>query len=308
MPTDPMHSVIYPDLSVVAAKEDIDLCSPLLREIINFASNAYQRCSDSTTDDLDVHIAPLLLYLHLIEMADAVDALIRQSICSPAEILLRSMFEAILSLEYILETDYELRALSWVAFYARHQVEISEQVDPATSTGSKFEEVLDQDNLVASEDFAALKPMADMKRDILQRLLNKEHFSPILEWLEHPSHRKIRNWYSLFDGPATLRDLARRMGRHAQYLVLYRGWSQVSHALDISRFLNRAGSQDPTVQLIRDPRGIKTVAGFAATFVLTGTRLVLGKFRPGEDYSAWYRREVMEDYHRIWDRDSQAMP
>ena len=43
-----------------------------------------------------------------------------------------------------------------------------------------------------------------------------------------------------------------------------------------------------------DPSQVQDVAIYASEFMLNATRLILGKFRPGEDLSRWYKREVLE--------------
>jgi hypothetical protein len=48
------------------------------------------------------------------------------------------------------------------------------------------------------------------------------------------------------------------------------------------------------MERLREPSTIAGVASLAASFMLNGTRPVLGRFRPGEDVSRWYKREVRE--------------
>jgi hypothetical protein len=79
-------------------------------------------------------------------------------------------------------------------------------------------------------------------------------------------------------------------------MVLYKQWSSISHAHDLSRFLAQSPDGDPGFKALRDPSTIRVVTSHAAKFILRTTRLVLGKFRPGEDFSQWYAREVRERY------------
>jgi len=295
-----LDQVLYRELSIAAGRKDIELASPLLIEVINFTTNAFQRCADSSTSEENVDLPILMLYLHLVEMADGVEILIKQSAPTPGVLLLRSMFEAILSIEYILESDYVQRSLSWLTFYALHQLKISEEMDPETNAGREFFKAKQKDKLVHSIDFSEIKPMADFKREILQKLLSREQFKPIVEEVKRSKRKKIRTWYGLFDGPRNIRKLAKRLNREAEYLILYSGWSQVIHGIDISRFLQRMAARDPEDRLLRNPKDIKTIAGFAVSFLLTGTRLVIGKFRPTEDTSRWYRREVQQSFRDLW--------
>jgi hypothetical protein len=298
MPTKPLESLLYRELSIVAGKEEIDIASPLLMEVINFSTHVYQRCVDSSKADENVDLSILMLYLHLIEMADGIDILIQASCPAPAQVMLRSMFEALLSMEYILERDYVQRSLSWLAFYARYQLRISEELDVSTQVGQEFKRALNDDR-VTNLNFTELEEMAQKKSQNLKKLLSRDQFIPIVEEIKR-SKKYVRTWYGLFDGPRNLRQLARHLNREAQYIILYRGWSQITHAQDVSRYMQRMLSSDPAENVLRNPKDVKSVASFAVSFLLNGTRLILDKFRPGEDISNWYLSDVQEKFHLLW--------
>jgi hypothetical protein len=109
-PTEPAFKLLNRSQSIADAKPLIERASPLLREIVNYSTNVFMRCmhaGNSGSKDLPA----FTLYLHMIEMTDGIEVLMSQACCEPAVPLLRSSFEASMSLRYMLQEDYENRSL-----------------------------------------------------------------------------------------------------------------------------------------------------------------------------------------------------
>src|SRR4030042_254458 len=62
----------------------------------------------------------------------------RTSCVNPAVPLVRSSFEAVLAMEYILEADYRRRAFAWMVGYAHARLHSYERFDPSTTKGKGF--------------------------------------------------------------------------------------------------------------------------------------------------------------------------
>ncbi len=76
MPTKPLENLLDRNHSKFLAREIIDDCSPLLLEMINFATNVFGRCITTPGLKVNVDEAVLMLYLHIIEMTDGVEVLL----------------------------------------------------------------------------------------------------------------------------------------------------------------------------------------------------------------------------------------
>ncbi len=110
MPYDEFKPLLNREIRKAEAREIINIASPLLQEEINYATNAFQRCQESAKNVVpDEHVPVLASYHHVIGMIDGIEVLISQSCIVPAVPLLRSAFEALLAIDYILEKDYHLR-------------------------------------------------------------------------------------------------------------------------------------------------------------------------------------------------------
>lgn len=305
MPTDPLLKVLDRDFAKVAAKELIDLACPVLRETVNHGTNVFMRCQAEARDgEEDEHLPIFSSYLHVLEMTDGVDELLRESCINPAVPLVRSSFEAVLGMEYILEADYSRRAFAWMVGYVHSRLDSYERFDPSTRKGKGFAEAIANDKVLKQIDFP---PDVDPKRaaDNMRQLLAKpQYHAAEAEYQERKERikRGAPHWFSLFGGPANLRNLAIALGRGAEYEVLYRQWSSVAHGHDVSRFLaprDRAG--DASIYSLRHAKELPRIALYAAHHMVDATRILLGKFRPGErdSLARWYIQEVRTPLNKL---------
>lgn len=301
MPTEPLQSILYRDLSKAQARPVIEVASGVLQELVNFASNALVRCETSTKGQDNEDLVVLFLYRHIMEMTDGVEVLISQSSATPGIPLIRSSFEALISMEYIVEDDaeYVMRSLAWLVDYLHQRLDLYESLDPSTSRGQEFQRALSQDKTVSTIPVVAEDRVRQAVAN-LQDLLAKPQFAAIEK--DFTELKGQRAWYRLYGGPNDIRRLAHHVGRGAQYDFLYRQWCRVSHAHDFAPFFAKTLDGEAAIRGIRDPSDLKDVANFAATFMLGATRALIGKFRPGEDISTWYSREVRPGYVQLYTR------
>lgn len=147
---------------------------------MNFATNAFVRCLSYSEGGENVDLAPFSLHRHVMEMTDAVEVLLSNACPVPAIPILRSSFEAILSLEFIVEDEelYERRSLTWLVSYVRKRLALYEFLLSTSSRGQEFLELIEQDKTI--RDFP-LPPEEDVEAaiDNLRKLLAREQFEEI---------------------------------------------------------------------------------------------------------------------------------
>jgi hypothetical protein len=293
VPTEPFRKLLDRDLAKVTAKPIIDVASPLLIEVINHATMAYQRCHvsagrDSSTGATSEHFAPLMLYQHMIEMADGLESLISSSCSGPALLILRTMLEALLSLDYMLQEDYRKRSLSWLCSCIHKRIEAYELLDPTTDRGRELKKTLEKEGNSSVTGFSLSENVQGLQRVLVGDLaVIEDEYQR-----QKKSRRRTPHWYSLFDGPTDLRGLAVAVSRASFYDLLYRSWSSVMHATDASRFLSQTSDGAAAFQQIRYPENLKDYTWLAVNFVVISTGMMIQKFRPGENLSPWYNTEV----------------
>ena len=301
MPTKPFEPLLYREYAKVDAKELIDLASPLLQELVNNGTNVFMRCqAEAGEGEADEHVPVFTLYLHVLEMTDGIEVLISQSCANAAIPLVRSSFEATLAMEYIMESDYRQRAFAWMASNAHNRMRYYESVDPSTLRYKQLakellnDKVMPQINLPpAADPAAAVDDMRKLLAEPQYKRAEAEYQS------EKKRTRRTPQWFSLFGGSANLRDLAVTLGRGAEYEYLYRYWSSIAHGVDITRFLTPTDSGEPGIYPLRNARDLPQIALFASHYLLDATTLLIRKFRPGEDISRWYKREVRTRFLKL---------
>jgi hypothetical protein len=299
MSTDPLESIIYRDLAKANAQKLTEIADPLLTELVNFGSNAIVRCATSIHGKENEDLAVLSLYRHILEMTDGVQVLISQACAVPAIPLVRSSFEALISLDYIVESDqkYVARSLAWLVNYLNERVKTYEMLDPSTKRGKYFQRSIMSDINVSS---MPLPPQRELQKAAarLNSLLSSQQLKQINTEFHNLKGKKA--WYKLQGGPNNLRDLAHHVGRSALYDFIYRQWSRVTHAHDFGPFIRKDAKGQAVIRAIRSPEELKNVTNYSATICLAATRKLIGKFRPTENIKSWYERDVQPLYLQVF--------
>jgi hypothetical protein len=279
VPTEPIAALLDRDLSRVAASGLTAVTRPLLRELVNNGTNVYARCTASATGGENEDLAAPTLYLHMLQMTDAIDVLVYEGCAGGAIPNLRSSFEGLLGLTYVLEADYARRSLAWVAGFLLNKLADRARIDVTDPQSKPAQEMIGE----------TLKRVAPIVKGDIRRwegILDEPRMKPIADEV-----RRVKKWYAAFGGPASLKQLAKRLGMEAHYELLYRQWSSVAHAGELFRFLTRT-KEGYAINSLRDLTELKTVAHMAALYLVRATRLMIEKYRTGEDLKPWYLREV----------------
>jgi Family of unknown function (DUF5677) len=235
----------------------------------------------------------------LIEQIDGVEVLLSQSCVNSAVPILRSAFEAVLSLEYILSspTTYVERSLAWTCGYLHRRIQRHRDCDVTTPSGADRMKIL-------ATFFSTAAPLFDSSVPVqrLQSVLDRPQFAALeADFVQRKKQdKRVPDWFSLLGGPANRRELARKLEHEAEYLVLYSDWSDTVHGTNGATYIS-PGNQPNQLALIalRNPVELAQRAFLAATFMLRGTRLMLRHFRPTESLKEWYLREIQARYQRL---------
>ena len=94
------------DFSTREGKVLTDPASDMLVEVVNQGAAVFARCRGSAKGEVNEDVAPLYLYLHIVEMLDGVQVLVSQSCPLPAAPILRSVFEAMISIPITVRGDH----------------------------------------------------------------------------------------------------------------------------------------------------------------------------------------------------------
>jgi uncharacterized protein DUF5677 len=289
--------------SMMQAAATIGLATPVLAEVADYGALLFERLLLAKREDevKDQRLALVCPYLMLIEMLDGVEVLLSSAACIPARLPLRTAFEAMLTIDFMLETDTQRRALAWVLCDIHRRIRLYETHDPKTDAGREFQRDYENDALARGP-----QPTVDSGQPVakLRTMFALPQYVGIeSEFQRLRSARRGRppHWYNLFGGPRDLRGLAQRCNKAAQYGVLYRTWSGTAHADDLYRQIVRSKNPGLSLRVLRDPSELSTMAGLAISFFMDATRKLLEHYLPAElpAWRAWYVGRVQEPYSSL---------
>ena len=182
----------------------------------------------------DAYLVPILFLRNLIENIDAMGILIRQGASDPAKSLLRTVVENFFSLEYLLSEKEHERCMSFHIWNTYHQYKLYEKLDGTSVHAKQLDALFKKDELLKSASPLILETVDKMKANakVLLALPLYQEFAAELERTKLKLKKNNPHWYSLYDGPTTVENLANSSAFPALYEV-YRGLSNTVHGVDI---------------------------------------------------------------------------
>jgi hypothetical protein len=254
-------------------------------------------------DGFHYHGAVFVLARHVAEEVDAISVLLEKGCVDPCKAHLRSAFEADLGVRYILQRDSERRGIAYKVTEARDRLRANEKYDARTPAGQRLRDATKAD-LIGSQVLESLPEHDfDAENENLRAMLARPPFDLInSEW----DTGKHKQWYALFGGPRTIRDLAYRLNRGFWYEFLYSGWSDRIHA---GRALRNVGinSKEPdrkgnAIRPIRHPEGIHDVFNFSLGIAVMLAFLLGEKYLTGlgqEELRRFYNEDIRPVTSRV---------
>jgi len=210
--------------------------SSVLEELVNLASNVAVWCNEEIQDEkfTPVHLS----FRHIFELIDAISALVKYSCIDPCKILLRSVFESVLSIKYILEEDTEKRLKAFMTCLWHQEINNLRKINPDDDMHNQFLAKKRRDKFMRDVPLPEI-PKEEVIENIekLKDLLNSpEYIESETEYkrLKRASRRKPK-WYSMHEGPADIERLADHFELPLEYEFRYREWSGLIHGFDIIR-------------------------------------------------------------------------
>jgi hypothetical protein len=301
MPTKP-HPDIIPDYRNTPELVGIlSRYASLIDETVNFGSHVFTWVFE-TAKKGDHHIAALSFYRRSLELLDSLSALIKNSCISPSRVLLRSLFEVLLSLEYMTQNDLENRGRDYILCLKHEELDYLKKFLKDDPLHAVYINKYKKDNLLKN---AQIPEFPDIVKAIeaKARLIHSEFYSSSeASYQAIKLERKGRNpkwWFNLHNGPRDICDLAERMGRPAQYEVMYRNWARYAHG---------TGGMDEQVEIqqkdeigipqLRSPDGAEFIAFIALSYGLTIIQTVIRKYanEKMKGFSLWYKEEIQAGY------------
>lgn len=275
------------------AQEVLDKFGKHLDEFVNFGSHLIKWETDSARGG-DENLPPELLLRHFLELLDSISILVRNASIDPCKLILRGMLEASFGLEYILEKDTYDRAMCFLLCHTHKKIKTLKKFDQTSTYGKQYQKNLNSDKSYTEIDLSKLPQVKIQKaiknsESILRLPKYKSYQEEYLRTIRSGS--KNPNWFSLFNGPRSIKDLSDYLNRSGLYEILYRHWSGSIHATDIIDGIISSSSVG-TVDFvqIRYLKDAQSVVSHTMNLALTVFQLIINNRIPSKqsEYKAWY--------------------
>lgn len=270
-------------------KTELEKLSSSIDNAVDFGTHLLKWQADKMQSD-DQHLVPILFLRNILELADAISILIKNSSVDPAKPLLRSLLENSFGLEYLLEKDQKNRALSYNVWIAHKDLKFFEKFNDSSQVGKQFSGEIKKDQHV--KEIENNNPILELGKRNSEELLKLPLYEPIEQ--EYQRTNKIRKnpkWFTLFDGPNDIKQLAKHLKHNTIYEIVYRILSDSVHATDVmkSKLAPNKNGQTDIIQ-IRFPKDAQNITIHTLNFLLMNYIYFYQKELPDKqaDVSKWY--------------------
>jgi hypothetical protein len=239
--TQPIESILcrLPDEGV-ELEEKLTLYTEGLDEFVDFGTHILHW--EAKKDITEVSLPIISLLRRVLELTDAISTLLKSRVVDPCEILLRTLFETALGLEYILKTDTGHRALSYLYMGYAERLTYLKRHDPKDSNYKQY-----QKEYKHGKVFKDVPTINGLEKQI----------TFIQEWINRPEHKEVKDeynrikdtgakeWFSPFSDSYnqnekgenkllfSIKDLAKHLNKFDLYEILYKQWSKSVHGTDV---------------------------------------------------------------------------
>ena len=265
-----------------------DVCKRLagaVRESIDMLRGVMNQIEQSPVGQRRDVAVPLLLSFDFIEAIDGVALLAERGSAQNCNVLLRSAYELQLAIVYLTADPAESsrRALAYEWFHHKDQLRWAERVDPTTDYGKQLHAEMagaPHTDVLNFGNNAEVNIGAEVERR--KRILAADEYADVRAEYDRmkAAKTKVNEWYSLWDGPQNIRELAKRTTGLPIYEALYRSWSGVAHgSRAIGRFCPGEGGKT-MLQSVRSPTGLPKHCLLAVTLTNGVSLLLVDKLVP----------------------------
>ncbi|WP_421896877.1 DUF5677 domain-containing protein [Marinoscillum sp.] len=239
------------------------------------------------------HQLPAVLFLrNFLELIDSIAILIRNSSIDPCKSLLRTSLETFFYLDYLLDDEQERRAMCFLVWNAHRNIKLYKKLDGESELFKQLKSKYAKDKYLKNIDPFIYKEIVNPALENSESLLNLPSYQPInLEYLRTKNLRKNPNWYSLYDGPKDVEELATKSQFSILYEILYRSWSQAVHGTDIIQGkISKSNSGQGEILQIRFPAEAQSITQYCFNLSIPIFQKFIEKRIPEkiDEFKKWY--------------------
>lgn len=271
-------------------QELLNYFSEGLDEIVNFGTHILKWDSERKVTG-DYNLPATLFLRNFVEKVDAISVLTRQSQIDSAKTLLRTAIENFFYLEYILQKDTFKRSMSFLVCDTIGQISSLSRYNSKTAQGKQFLSKIRKDKLLSNFELPEKIDIEEFKKN-KNVLLNSEGYKETKkEYYNFKNkYKKTPNWYSLYNGPRKIEDLAESIGYSGMYETFYRLYSKSTHSNDILEGkIKQSKTGFPQIFQIRFPGDAQFIVYeiFSITLILYSTFIEKRLKEKTKEFQKW---------------------
>jgi len=266
--------------------------SELIDEFVNFGTHVFKWVIEQSKGSDEQ--MPLMMFLRdMLEKADSISILIKNSSVDPSKVILRSLFELHLFVCYLLEEHFTDRSMSFLVWDAKRKIRLNKKFDKDSSSFQQTKKLMLKDKSIDYPTMLDHLPSVRPALDTLNSLLKREEYIRINKEYERTKRNGPANpsWYSLFNGPKNVQELAFRVEVPFLYEILYRDWSGNVHSTDVvsGKIVKKKGSNalnnkvEGDIIQIRLPKDAQSVVSYTLILMLRTFIFLRDKKIPDKD-------------------------
>lgn len=253
-------------------KEIIEQASYVLDSVITrFGEVENEMIIGTSRIDDFVDTVIILFIRKIMEQLDSINVLYSVSLFEPAQIILRSLIENIVGLEFILKDDTQKRA---AAYYLEHHYQELDKSEIYFNAESEYGKLIIAQE--GKDEFDKDCKKLEKKRQALERLINsKTVFQETdkarknkLDAKKKQSRNKKKvhiQWYEVCSNITSIYGLMKETGYEKYYDAIYGGLSFEAHGLNATMGMN-VDKNGISLKWIRSPEGGGTTFELACNF------------------------------------------
>ncbi|MCA9634393.1 MAG: hypothetical protein KC766_42395, partial [Myxococcales bacterium] len=301
MPTPPVPEIFSPHQAGSELDRLLARLSTGVGETVAYGTHLLLWSAARSTGRID-EVPLLLLFRHALETVDALRCLLRPGVIEPCKMLLRGLFETVLSCEYILKADEERRALCFLAGYLHWEVDMARRLDAGSTQGRKFRRRLGKDKILHGLKLPEGQALR-IREEQLEKLLRDPGLAEVEAEYHAQKQRTNRTpiWYSMYGGPRNLETLAAQVELPGLYDFLYRRWSASVHGLEV--FEGKLQGRDGTryITQLRSLDNIQPVTQHTLWLVIQLFQGYVHNRLPDmeRELEDWFGREMLPLYEEL---------
>lgn len=299
MPTKPNENIIPNIEQNPELTRTLTRLSFILDEVLNFGTNLFSWFFENQPRG-DHHYAAFALYRRSLELLDTISILIKTSRILPSKIILRSLFETMMYLEYMIKENFEDRGRDYILCLKYKELRILKQHLPGESSYKEYIAMWKKDKIANKMPLPRI-PNLKEKIAIKENLINSAYYSS-----SNDSYLALRKegksgeiwWFNLHDGPRNLRELANKLNRAFQYEELYRDWAGYVHGTGIlDGQVHVAGKSKIEIIQLRLPKWAEYMTMDAISYELEIMKIMVLLYAQKREmeYKNWFHRELKND-------------